>query len=146
MDKSMRISFVVDQTPQQAFSAINNVRGWWTGDIEGGTEKLGDEFTYRVPDIHYSKFRITELSPSSRVAWLVLDSQLTFAENKEEWTGTTVTFDVAEQDGRTLVTFTHEGLVPDFECYDRCESAWGGYINGNLKTLIGQQAQAWPAR
>ncbi|MCU6479958.1 SRPBCC family protein [Arthrobacter sp. A2-55] len=146
MDKSMRISFVVDQTPQQAFSAINNVRGWWTGDIEGGTDKLGDEFTYRVPDIHYSKFRITEFSPSSRVAWLVLDSQLTFAENKEEWTGTTVTFDVAEQDGRTLVTFTHEGLVPDFECYDRCESAWGGYINGNLKTLIGQQAHAWPAR
>jgi hypothetical protein len=42
-------AFTVDQTPEEAFAAINNVRGWWTGEpgIEGGTSKLGDEFCYR---------------------------------------------------------------------------------------------------
>lgn len=31
----------VDQTPQEAFAAINNVRGWWSGKIEGDTDKPG---------------------------------------------------------------------------------------------------------
>ena len=38
-------TILVDTTPQQAFNAINNVRGWWQGEVEGSTDKLNDEFT-----------------------------------------------------------------------------------------------------
>src|SRR5208283_2025593 len=65
-------TFTVDQTPEEAFAAINNVRGWWSGEIEGSTEKLGDEFTYRYKDVHYSKQKITEVIPGKKVVWLVL--------------------------------------------------------------------------
>ena len=37
-------SFTVDQTPEEVFAAINNVRGWWSGQIDGDTDKLGAEF------------------------------------------------------------------------------------------------------
>ena len=134
---------VVDATPDQAFAAINDVRGWWSGppaptepQIEGRTDVLGAEFSYRVSDVHYSKFRITELVAPSRVAWLVLDSELTFIEEKEEWTGTTVTFDVSEHDGRTQVVFTHVGLVPEHECYEVCDDSWSSYVLGNLRRFI----------
>jgi hypothetical protein len=60
---SFTTTISVDQTPEEAFAAINNVRGWWTGDIEGGTDKVGDEFTYRYEDIHYSRQKITALVP-----------------------------------------------------------------------------------
>ncbi len=136
MDTSLTTLFSVEQTPEQAFAAITDVRRWWSGEIEGDTHRLGAEFTYAVPGIHYSKFRITELAPARRVAWLVLESSLSFIADTEEWTGTTVVFDIDERDGRTHVRFTHEGLRPQHECYGVCAHAWGEYVNGSLRSLI----------
>jgi len=28
------------------------------------------------------------------------------------------------------------GLVPDYQCFDKCSSAWSFYINDNLRKLI----------
>ena len=131
-------AFTVDQTPEEAFAAINNVRGWWAGKpgIEGSTDKLGDEFTYRYTPHHYSKQKITEFIPGKKVVWLVLDSALNFVEDKTEWKGTKITFEIARKDGKTEVRFTHVGLVPDNECYGACSNAWGSLINGSLRSLI----------
>ena len=126
----------VDQTPEEAFAAINNVRGWWSGEIEGSTDKLGDEFTYRYEDVHYSKQKITQLIPGKKVVWLVVDSYLKFVKDKTEWNGTEITFEVSEKGNKTEVRFTHLGLVPEFECFSDCSSAWGSYINSSLRSLI----------
>jgi hypothetical protein len=135
-DKNFTTAFTVDQTPEEAFAAINHVRGWWSGQIEGSTDKLGDEFTYRYKDVHLSKQKITELIPGKKVAWLVLDGYLNFVENKSEWKGTRIIFEIAKKSGTTEVRFTHVGLVPDHECYGACSNAWGSYINGSLRSLI----------
>jgi hypothetical protein len=129
-------AFTVDQSPEEAFDAINNVRAWWSGDIEGRTDRVGEEWTYRYKDIHYSKQRITELVPGKKVVWLILDSHLDFVEDKTEWNGTKVTFDVSKKAGKTEVRFTHMGLVPEYECFNDCSNAWGSYINGSLRKLI----------
>jgi len=130
-------TLLVDQTPEAAFNAINNVRGWWTGEpgIEGSTGKLGDEFTYRYEPHHYSKQKITELIRGKKVVWTVTGSTINFVENKSEWTGTKITFDIYKKGGKTEVRFTHTGLVPGIECYNDCSNAWGSYI-GSLRNLI----------
>jgi hypothetical protein len=135
-NQNFTTTFSVDQTPDEAFAAIINVRGWWSGEIEGRTDKLGEEFTYRYKDIHYSKQKITELIPAKKVVWLVLDSSLNFVENKTEWNGSKITFEIAKNGYKTEVHFTHVGLIPDFECYNDCSSAWGFYINTSLRSLI----------
>jgi Activator of Hsp90 ATPase homolog 1-like protein len=137
-DQNFTTTFTVAQTPAEVFAAINNVRGWWSGDIEGSTDHLGDEFTYRYEDIHYSKQKITELVPDKKVVWLVVDSSLNFVADKAEWNGTEITFDVSEADGATNVRFTHVGLVPGYECFDACSNAWGFYMNESLKNFITQ--------
>src|SRR6185436_13081589 len=80
--QSFTTTFSVDQTPKQVFDAITNVRGWWSGNIEGGTAKFGDEFIYRYQDVHYSSQRLVEIVPDKKVVWLVLDSYLSFPEDK----------------------------------------------------------------
>jgi hypothetical protein len=135
-DQNFTTAFTIDQTPEEAFAAINNVRGWWSGEIEGSTDKLGDEVTYRYKDVHYSKQKITELIPGKKVVWFVLDSQLNFVSDKSEWNGTKIAFEIAKKGDKTEVHFTHVGLVPDYECYGACSNAWGSYINGSLRSLI----------
>jgi hypothetical protein len=67
-------TFIVDQTPEKVFNAITNVRGWWSEEIEGSTDKLNDEFNYHFEDIHRCRMKITELIPDQKVVWLVLDN------------------------------------------------------------------------
>jgi hypothetical protein len=129
-------TFSVGQTPADAFNAVNNVRGWWSEEIEGSAHTLGDEFTYRYKDVHYCKLKLIEVIPDKKVVWLVLDNYLNFTENKGEWKGTKTTFEVSKKGDKTEVRFTHLGLVPEYECYGVCSNAWDSYINGSLRSLI----------
>jgi hypothetical protein len=134
--KDYATSFTVDQSPEEVFSAINNVRGWWSEEIEGPTEKLGDQFRFHHKDTHRSTQKVTESVPGRKVAWLVSDSQLNFVKEETEWNGTEVVFEINGKGDRTELRFTHIGLVPAFECYGGCSGAWGFYINDSLQSLI----------
>jgi Activator of Hsp90 ATPase homolog 1-like protein len=135
-DQNYTITFSVDQAPQAVFNAVTNVRGWWSEEIEGGTSKLNDEFTYHYKDMHRCKMRVTEVVPSKKVVWLCLDNHFSFTEDKTEWKGTKVIFEIAKNGDKTELRFTHHGLIPDYECYDVCSDAWGSYIRGSLRNLI----------
>ncbi len=126
----------VDQTPTEVFQAINNPRGWWSEEIEGAINRLGAEFTYHYEDAHRCKMKIVEFVRDKKVVWLVLDNYFNFTEDKTEWKGTKVVFEVSRKDGKTQLRFTHEGLIPAYECFNICSNAWGSYINGSLRSLI----------
>jgi hypothetical protein len=129
-------AFTVNRTPQEAFAAICNVRGWWSEDIRGGTEKPGDIFNYRFKDIHRCTIKVTKSTPGQKVVWHVLDNYFSFTEDRSEWKGTDVVFDISRMGDQTEVRVTHVGLVPEYECYDVCSDGWTTYINGSLKSLI----------
>ena len=125
--ESYTISYTVDQSPQEVFDAINKVRGWWSGEIDGRTDKLGAEFTYRYQDVHL---------PGKKVVWHVLDAKINFVKDKAEWNGTDIIFEITKKGDKTELRFTHVGLVPAIECYGGCSGAWGFYINDSLRKLI----------
>ena len=135
-DRDYTTVIAVDQTPEETFAAVINVRGWWSEDIEGRTDRVGEEFEYRFRDIHRCRMRITESIPGRRVMWRVLDNYFNFTDDKSEWKGTDIVFEIAQENGRTELRFTHQGLVPEYECYEACSAGWRTYINGSLRALI----------
>src|SRR5687767_9299343 len=120
-------TFVVDQTPEEVFKAVNNVRGWWSEEIEGGTEKLNDEFNYHFKDVHISKMKLIEVVPNKKVVWRVMDNHFKFTKDKREWIDNKIVFDITQKGNQTQLQFTQVGLVPQYECYDICRDAWSNY-------------------
>jgi len=129
-------TILVDQTPKEVFNAVTNPRAWWSEEIAGGTSKLNDEFTYHYKDVHRSKMKLIEVVPNKKVVWYVVDNYFNFTKDKSEWKDTKISFEISEKDGRTQLVFTHIGLVPDYECYNVCNDAWGNYIKNSLRNLI----------
>ncbi len=128
-------TLLLGNTPEEVYAAINNVRDWWTENTDGGSHRIGDEFTVRFGDIHVSTQRITDLQPNKRVEWLVTYSNLNFVEQKNEWTNTTIVFEITAGE-QTQLRFIHRGLTPVIQCYGGCSKGWAQYINGSLHMLI----------
>jgi hypothetical protein len=135
-NQSFTAALLVDQSPEEVFNAINNVRGWWSEDIEGGTEKLSDIFNYRYQDVHRSRIQLTEVVPGKKIVWHVLENYFSFTNDRKEWTGTHIIFEIDKKGDKTELRFTHDGLVPGYECYEVCNEAWGNFINNSLRNLI----------
>ncbi len=129
-------TLVVDQTPKQVFNAIKNPQNWWPGEIKGSSGKLNDEFEYRYKELHFSKQRIVEIIPDKKVVWLVTESIINYAEDKAEWTGTKISFEISEMDNKTQLRFTHLGLDPQIECFDSCSNSWSQIIQQSLFSLL----------
>lgn len=134
-DQNFTVGFTTDKTPQQVYDAILNVRGWWSHDIDGDTDKLGD-FHYRFKDIHRCHLRITELVPGKKVVWHVVKNYFSFTKDQQEWTGDDIIFEIKQNNGKTELKLTQVGLNPKQECYGACSDGWTTYITDSLKSLV----------
>lgn len=135
--RDFSISIHVPQPPATVFRAVNDPRSWWSAEIEGTPEALDGRWTYHFEDSHRSALRTVELIPDRRIAWLVEDNYFAWTKDKTEWTGNKITFDITDRGFETELVFTHIGLVPTYECYEACSSAWTGFVEKSLRSLIG---------
>lgn len=118
-------------SPERAFRAIGRVSDWWALNVTGKSEKLRDNFRVNFGKT-YVDFSITELIPDKKVVWLVTDCNLDWIKDKKEWKGTRMIFEITSEGNTTRVDVTHEGLVPDVECYNDCVKGWDFYIKDSL--------------
>lgn len=135
------LTLLTDQPLQEVFQAITKVRSWWSGyyseEFKGNAEQLNDEFSFRAGDgAHYSKQKIVEVIPNKKVVWLITESELSFLEKTDEWTGTKVIFEISKEGDKTQLVFTHQGLTPEAECYESCAPAWTQYVQNKLLPII----------
>jgi Activator of Hsp90 ATPase homolog 1-like protein len=133
---SFTTTFSVDQSPDEVFAAVLNVRGWWSENIDGPTDEPGELFTYLHQDLHRCTMRVAELTSPTRVVWHVVDNHFNFTDDANEWKGTEIHFDITRVGTKTELRFTHLGLVPTHECFEVCSGAWDFYLQTSLRGLI----------
>jgi hypothetical protein len=127
----------VSKAPKDVFNHINDVSKWWSKDFEGSSTKLNDEFVICHPGTHYSKQKLIEVIPDKKVVWHVTESNLDWLEkDKYEWTNTKIIFEITTKGDKTVINFTHEGLVSEMECYERCQQGWNMVIKKWLFNFI----------
>ena len=134
-NKDYACTLITPAPASEAFGKIARVSEWWGADFRGRAEVLGDRFTVRFGET-FVDFKIVEAEPDERIVWEVTDCHLHWLKDKKEWTGTTVAWDLTSDEGKTIVTMTHHGLVPGTECFESCKPGWDGYLKNSLTTFF----------
>lgn len=119
------VTIELTKSPQEVLNCITEVTNWWSKDFEGSFKKLNDEFTIHHPNQHYSKQKLVEVISDKKIVWLITESELHWLQNnKKEWTNTKMIFEISNNNGKTILHFTHKGLIPEMECYAMCQKGW----------------------
>jgi uncharacterized protein YndB with AHSA1/START domain len=138
-NKSFTVTIEVAKSPQSVFKSItNDVAKWWGGkDLKGNCTKLNDEFIINHPGAHYSKQKLVEVIQDKKIVWLVTESTLDWLQkDKHEWKNTKMIFEIVPKGDKAVLHFTHEGLVPEKECYSLCHEGWNTVIKDYLFYFI----------
>jgi len=125
----------------EAFTTTDGVAGWWSSDVTGSF-RAGEAFQVGFGDMDRWTLRMGKTKMPSRVEWGVIDLQ-----RKGDLVGSkiVVTIEPVANDHSRL-TFRHEGLTPDLECYDECKSGWD-YFMPSIRDLVEKgEGKPWAQR
>lgn len=136
-NKNFHTTIKVNASAAEAMKKIAQVNLWWAKKFTGKAEKLHDKFSVHFGET-FVDFQISEFIPDKKFVWKVTDCNLDWINNKKEWNGTEVVFEISEMKDSTQINFTHVGLVPGVECYDDCEVGWNGHITNSLVKFINE--------
>jgi len=109
-----------------ALTTVDGLAGWWTTDTSGDPS-VGGVITFRFEPGNI-KIRVKQLEPAKRVLWEVVDEP-------EEWVGTTISFELKQEDDFTIVLFKHEGWREPIEFMHHCSTKWASFLL-SLKSLV----------
>lgn len=97
--------------------------------FEGSAHQEGNRFTVYFGESVFKKMNVMELVQDRKVVWFVEDSMINIPEltNKKEWIGTTIIWEMEQDNTGIHLHLTHVGLNPGFECYEICSLGWNEF-------------------
>ena len=130
MEQSFTTSLSIAAKPATIYNALTiDVCKWWTENATCAC-KLGDLLSVHFENDTHWVMTVADAAPCHSLIWHVTEAfhDLQMLNDKEEWLGTNIIWQLDEQKNGTLVTFTHNGLVPSLHCYQICQSGWQHYL------------------
>jgi uncharacterized protein YndB with AHSA1/START domain len=109
--------------PELVLAALTSdeaISDWWG--VTVGSPTRGHRFEVGFGSEKGIEMEAVADGPS-RVEWLVHASPFT-----PEWHGTSIVFELASAGTGTELTFRHQGLTPQLECFDMCHEGWTHYL------------------
>jgi uncharacterized protein YndB with AHSA1/START domain len=111
----------------RALSTREGLAGWWTTDTQGSFD-VGGVIQFRFGDRGYIEMKVLELDPARRVLWRVVGGP-------PDWIGSTVSFDLTEEDDFTVIRFKHQGWKEPSDFMHHCSTKWATFLM-SLKSLV----------
>lgn len=126
--EAIRHKLVIKEAPAKIFDAITTeegIKGWWAKQtIAKPQVGFVNVFTF---ENDRNEFRVTELVPNRKVEWLGVQAF-------EEWIDTTISFNLEEKDGKTVLRFAHSGWKAATDTFAVCSYDWAQFLR-SLKSF-----------
>lgn len=111
----------------EALTARDGLAAWWTNDTQGDGDVAEGVVKFRF-DAGGFDMVVLDLQPAERVLWQVVDGP-------EEWIGTQISWDLAQNGEYTSVVFKHVGWKEPVDFMHHCSTKWAVYLM-SLKSLV----------
>ncbi len=105
------------------FKAITEQEGlskWWTEETVASV-KLNSVAEFKFGDLYQCKMNVSNLLPGKKVEWKCVDGA-------DEWIGTSIVFEMEEDEGNTVLKFSHSGWKEETDFFARCNYNWAWYM------------------
>ena len=115
------------QDVYQALTSQAGLAGWWTTDTKGEGDQVGNIIAFRFGAGGFD-MKVAELEKPTRVVWEL-------ADGPQEWMGTTISFDLKQDNDSVIVLFKHANWREPVEFMHHCSTKWALFLM-SLKSLI----------
>jgi len=115
-------------SPEAVYSALTTIKdlgAWWTTDTTGDEDGV---LMFRFGEVGGFDMKVLERDPGKHVLWEVTDGPA-------EWVGTTVSFDISQEDEWTVLLFAHAGWRDPVEFMYHCSTKWATFLM-SLKSFV----------
>ncbi|MEE9438028.1 MAG: SRPBCC domain-containing protein [Saprospiraceae bacterium] len=122
---------LVNAKPTLVFKAITvEIDKWWTV-YSNKTKKTGDKLSVKFGENTFKTMKLTKVILNQVIHWKVEQANIDIKglSRKNEWVGTTIKWEIEKNKNGSKINFTHQGLIPEFECYNACEGGWDYFLN-----------------
>ena len=121
----------------EALTTKEGLSQWWTRDVDGDPSLGGTlRFFFSSPEPS-AGMEVAELAPTEHVEWRCV-------QGPDEWVGTTLTFDLKDSAGETVVLFAHADWREPVEFMYHCSTKWGQLLLGLKTWLEGGASSVYP--
>ncbi len=140
-DNDYKRTITVDASPDDVYRALTTgYANWWTT-CNRDLNKVGDriKFTF-LPNVSYWTLEARILEPNRTVELDCVEAYHKITDKPDapetEWLGSTVRWKIELHADHTDIHFTHDGLTPELDFYDVCESGWDLFFVDSLKSYL----------
>lgn len=134
-----KTSVEIKRPKADVFKAISEELVKWWGHQDQPVTENGIVFKVSWGEPWY-QFEVIKFTNNHLMVWECIDSnQIINGLDgvQKEWVGTKVHWKLTElSTSCTRLDFMHEGLIPEFICFDVCSSAWSDFLQQHLVSYL----------
>ena len=135
-------TITVNASPAEVYQALTTgYDHWWTATQGKTFQQVGDNIAFTFPpNVSNWTLQAKSLTPNLQVILECVEAHHVIIDkpgsSETEWLGTTMTWDICSDGDKTIIDFSHQGLVPQLACYDVCSAGWDHFFVDSLQAYL----------